>query len=109
MADVDGQRGDLRPAQPGLREELGQMTFADTGQARLVVGGRIQLTYRAPERGQRSAPARVVPYAGRDHPAGPGNPAHFPQARHWVSHEMDDQLRHRGIERTVGERQLLGR
>ena len=80
VAYADGQRGDLRSAQPGLREELGQMAFADTGQARLIVGGGIQLAHGRPERGQRSASARVVPHARRDHPAGTGDPAHLPQA-----------------------------
>ena len=66
---------------------------------------------RAPraERGQRPAAARVVPHARRDHPAGPGHPAHLPQPPHRIGHEMNDQLRQRGIEGAVGERQPLGR
>ena len=94
--------------QPGLREERGQVTLADAGQARLVVSARIELAHRAPERAQRSAPAGVVPHAGRDQAAGPGDPAHLPQPRHRVSHEVNDQLGQRGVEARIGERQLLG-
>jgi hypothetical protein len=42
MADPDGQRGDLDPAQPCLGEEPGQITVADPGQAGLIAGGRIE-------------------------------------------------------------------
>ena len=93
MADPDRQRGDRGPVQAGLSEQAGQVAFADAGQAGLVVGGRIQLAYRGPERGQRPAAARVIPHAGRHHSAGPGDPAHLPQALNRVSHEMNDQLR----------------
>jgi hypothetical protein len=39
VADADRQRGGLRAAQPGLREEAGQVTFADAGEVRLAGGG----------------------------------------------------------------------
>jgi hypothetical protein len=109
VADPDGERGDLHAAQAGLGEETGQMAFADTSQARLVVGGRIQLADRGPEHGQRAPAARVIPHAGGDSPARPGDPGHLPQAQHGISHEMHDQLRQGGVEGVIGERQLLGR
>jgi hypothetical protein len=87
----------------------GQLAFADPGEVRLAGIGRVQLAHGGPERGQRPAVARVIPHAGRDRPARPGHPAHLPQALHRISHEMDDQLRQRGAERAVGERQLPGR
>jgi len=105
----DGQRGGLRAAEPRLRAELGQVTFADTGQVRLVHCGRVQLARRPPECGQRPAVAAVIPHAGGDHPAGPGNPAHLTQACDRISHEVNDQLCHRRVEAAIGERQLLGR
>jgi hypothetical protein len=51
----------------------------------------------------------VVPHAGRDRPAGLGHPAHLPQAQHRINHERNNQLRHRRIEATIRERQLLSR
>src|ERR1700733_11470771 len=109
VMDPDGQRGDLYPAEPGLGEETGQMTFAGPGSAGLIVSLRIQLANCGPERGQRAAGARVIPYARADHSAGPGDPGHFPQAQHWIRHEVNDQLRHGAIESVIRERQLLGR
>jgi hypothetical protein len=93
VANPDRQRGGCAPVQASLSEQAGQVAFADTGQAGLVVGGRIQLAHRGAERGQRPAAARVIPYAGRYHSAGPGDPAHLPQALNRVSHEVNDQLR----------------
>ena len=109
MADADGQGRGLRVGQPGLGEEPGQVAFAGAGQIRLVVRGRVQLAHGGPERGQRSAVARVVPHAGGDGPAGAGDPAQLPQALYRVGHEVDDQLGQRGVKGVGRERQLLGR
>ena len=104
----DGQRGDLDRVQPGLREQFSQVTLADAGQVRLVVGAGIEFAHRPPEDAQRPAAARVVPDAGCDHAAGPGDPAHLPQARDRVGHEMHDQLGQRGVEGGIAERQPFG-
>jgi 8-hydroxy-5-deazaflavin:NADPH oxidoreductase len=108
LAHLDGQRGDLDRVQPGLREQFSQVTLADAGQVRLVVGAGIEFAHRPPEGAQRPAAARVVPDAGCDHAAGPGDPAHLPQARHRVGHEVHDQLRQHGVEGGIAERQLFG-
>jgi hypothetical protein len=109
VPDPDRQRGDLGLPQACALEEPGQVAFADPGQVRLVVGRRVELAHGAPELAQRAAAARVIPHAGRHDSAGPGDPAHLPQPRGRVGHEVDDELRDRGVERAVRERQPLGR
>ena len=107
LADEQARR--LGLVQSSLGEEPGQMALAGAGQVRLVFGGRIQRAHCRPEHGQRPAAARVVPHAGTDDPAGPGHPAHLPQAQYRIGHEVDDQLGQRGIEDVIRERQPFGR
>ena len=87
---------------PAWAKSSASVTFAGTGQVRLVVGGRVKLAHGPSEHGQRPALARVIPHACRDDPAGPGDPPHLPQAQHGIRHEVHDQLRQRGIEAPSG-------
>src|SRR6188472_546901 len=84
------------------------MSLARAGKRRLVLGVRIDLVDRPPERRQRRALAGVVPYARRDDPASSRHPPHLGQARHGVVHEVDDELPQRRVEGAVAEGQVLG-
>ena len=62
---------------------------------------------RVPEHAQRPLAAGVIPDARCEDSVRAGDPRHLSKARHRVAHEVDDELRQRGIEALVLERQLL--
>ena len=107
--DVDAELRLLDVPQPGLPGQLTEVSLAGSGERGLVPRGGIEVAHRRPERRQRPAVAGVVPHARRDHAAGPGHPRHLPQTRDRVRHEVDDQLRQRGVVRRVVEGQRLRR
>ena len=51
----------------------------------------------------------MIPDAGGHDAPLARHPRHLPQPRDRVGHEVDDELRQRGVELAGGERQLLGR
>ena len=98
---------DVRQAR--LAEQLDQRARVRARQGGLVAHVGIELARRAPEHRDRAALARVVPDRRRDDAAGPRHPRHLAQARDRVGHEVHDELRERGVERVVAERQRLAR
>ena len=50
-------------------EQLPELTLADAGQIRLVMGTWVELARRSPEEAERTEAAGMVPDAGRDDPA----------------------------------------
>ena len=62
-----------------------------------------------PERRQRRPAAREVPDARRDDAVEPGHARHLGQAGDRIRHEVHDELRERGVEAAVRERQLVRR
>ena len=50
----------------------------------------------------------MIPDAGRDDAARPGDPGHLAEAGDRIGHEVDDELGERGIEGAVLERDRLG-
>ena len=97
-----------RPGRPRAAASR-ERAFSRAGEAGLVAHVGIELARRAPEGRERAALARVVPDAGRDHAAGLGDARHLAQPGDRVGHEVHDELRERGVEGGVAERQLLGR
>ena len=92
----------------GRLEQLGKVTFPSPGEVRLVLSVRIDVVHRLPERRERAAAPGVIPHAGGDPSARPGDPSHLRQPGHGIGHEMNDQLGERGVELVVREGQLLG-
>ena len=109
MLDADRKRGLLDVVQPRCPEELGELSLARARKLRLVLGVRIELARRLPERAERTLSTAVVPDARRHDTALARHASHLPKARDGVGHEVDDELRQGGVECTVVERQLLGR
>ena len=53
--------------------------------------------------------APVIPHGRRHDAAVAGDARHLAQPCHGIRHEVDDELRERGVELVLCERQLLGR
>ena len=94
---------------PACLEQLCQVALACAGELGFVVDIRVELARGVPEETQRPLATGVIPHARRYHAAGACNARHLPQPCDRVGHEVDDELRKRGFELTVPERQLLGR
>jgi len=92
---------------PGLAEELREVAFARAGEARLVGRVGVELADRVPVRAQRPLAAGVIPYACRHHAAASRDALHLADALAGIGHEVDDELRERGFEVAVAERQLF--
>ena len=69
----------------------------------------VELPRRVPEGAQRAGAAAVVPHARCDDAAASRDSCQLPQAGDGIGHEVDDELRQRGVELVVGEGQLFGR
>ena len=72
------------------------------------IDARVELARGLPEDTERALVAGVIPDAGRDDAARPGDARHLGQPGDRIGHEMDDELGERRVERRVRERQLLG-
>ena len=66
VRDRGGERRLLDAGEPCRREQLDEMALARARQPRLVLGARMQLARRVPERAQRALAAGVVPDARGD-------------------------------------------
>ena len=88
--------------------QLRQVTLPDAGQVRLVTRIRIEVVHCPPERGEGAAGAGVVPDAGGDQSAGPGDPCHLRQSRYGIGHEVHDELGEGHVEDVVRKRKILG-
>ena len=85
------------------------MASSRAGQFGLVLDLRIELPGRPPRIGL--APPhrrRVVPYTRCDNAARSGHPGHLAEPFDRRSHEVNDELRQRGVEVAVRKRELLG-
>ena len=106
-ASGHGRRFD--PVEAGRREKLAEVVRASARSTGLVLDVRIDLPSGLPERTERPAPAGEVPDARRDDAAHERHPRHLAQASDRIGHEMDNELRTRGIEGSIGEGECLGR
>ena len=75
----------------------------------LVVDVGIELPRGTPEGARRARAAAVVPDARGDDTAAARHARHLLEAGDGVGHEVDDELRERGIEGVVGKRQVFRR
>jgi hypothetical protein len=108
MLDARGDHGRLDRLEPRRGEQLGQVTLARPREIGLVLRVGVDRVHGLPEHAERTLPAGVVPHAGRDGAAGPRHARHLPQSGDRIPHEVDDELRERGVERSVLEGQLFG-
>jgi hypothetical protein len=83
------------------------MPLSGTRKLRLVVHAGIEVARRLLERAERPTAATVIPNTGCDDALSARHPRHLPQARDGIGHEVDDELRHGGVELAIFERQLL--
>jgi len=83
------------------------MTIAGAGQRGLVLHRKAEVASGTPEAGYRRPLAGVVPYACRNDAVASCNSRHLAQTRNRVGHEVNDELRERGVELAVLERQRL--
>ena len=84
------------------------MASSSAGQFGLVVDLRVELTGRLPEASQRPLATCVIPHTRCDNAARSGHAGHFAESFDRCSHEVNDELRQRGVEVVVRERELLG-
>ena len=108
VLDGDRERGFLDHVQPRFSEEFGEVTFAHAGALRLSFAVAIELVGRVPEEAEWSFAAGMIPDACGHDSFLAGYPGHLAQARDRVLHEVNDELRERGIEDPVLERELFG-
>lgn len=108
MLQVGDEGALLDVAEPGGREELGKMSMARAGKVGLIVDARVQVASGPPEQAERTQAAGMIPDTGGDDPAGPRDTRHLGQPRDRICHEVHDELRERGINGGVRERQMLG-
>ncbi len=107
VGTVGDERHWLDLLQARIGEQLLQVPGARSRQVRFIADARVHLPRHAPEQAQRTEAAGVVPDARRDDPARARDPAHLADPADRVGHEMHHELRERGIERVVVERQVL--
>src|SRR6266545_4821028 len=107
VLDTNRKSGLLHLVQSGLAEELGEVAFATAGQLRFVLYVRVDLVNGLPERRQRRLLAGVIPDARGYHTTRTRDAFHLREPADGVRHEVDDKLRERCVELSVGERQVL--
>ena len=103
---VDGQRGLVGVLHPRLRRTARRRCPA-RAPGHPLLGGHlgVQVAGRRPEVGERAGVAGQVPHGRRDPATRPGRPAHLPQPRDRVGHEVHDELGHGHVDRVVLDRQ----
>ena len=109
MVHPDLQRSPGHATQSRCPEQLDEMALARPGKLRLIVQARVQRPCRVPEQPERPPASGVVPDAGRDGAARPCHAPHLGQPPRRVVHEVDNELRKRGVELAGRERELFGR
>ena len=92
-------------AESGLGEELGEVPLARTGELRLVHDVLVERERCFPEDADRPARRRDPTHAATTPCA--GHTCHLPEPADRVTHEVDDELRERGVETRVRERDAL--
>jgi hypothetical protein len=109
VLDVDRQHALVDRTQPGCLHQLRQLTLASACEPGLILDLRIKVTCDLPEQAERTSPARMIPDA-RSHDSSPSRHAcHLDETTDRILHEVNDELRQGGVERTILERQLLCR
>ncbi len=89
------------------REQPRQIAFACARELRLVLDGWIELVHSLPVHVQRPMAAAVIPHRRCNDASVARDARHLTQPSHGICHEVDDELRERGVELPLGERQLL--
>ena len=107
VLDLDLERRLVHLAEPGLGEELREMPLARTGELRLVHDVLVERACGVPEDADRPTPAGVVPDARSHDAVLARDTCHLAEPADRVTHEVDDELRERRVERRVGEREAL--
>ena len=109
MLDGDPEVGLDDVLQSRRPEQSREVAFACARELRLVLDGGIELAHSLPVHAQRALSAAVIPHGCRHDASLARDTRHLAQSRHGICHEVDDELRERGVERLLGERQVLGR
>jgi len=84
-----------------------EMAFATARQLRFVLCVRVELVNGLPERRQRRLLAGVIPDARGHHATRTRDARHLREPANGIRHEVDDELRERCVELSLGKRQLL--
>jgi hypothetical protein len=109
MLDTDGQSARLDLAQTRCFEELAEVTLSRTREARLILDSGVEVARRLPEHAEWSPASGVIPHARRDDTVLARHASHLAKTCDGVCHEVNDQLGQGGVERSIFERQILGR
>jgi hypothetical protein len=109
MFDANGQSGLLYFVQAGRSEEFTELALARPCKLRLTPDFGRELAGRLPKQAQRSLVAGVIPNACRHDTIFPRDARHLSKSYDGTCHEVHDQLRHGGVERSILERQLFRR
>jgi hypothetical protein len=98
MLDLDRYGSLLDPAQTCDVEQLGELAATGTRARGLIVDIDVQHPSGLPKRAEWTVSTSVVSDTGRDHSVRLRHAPHLAQARDGIDHEMNDQLRERGVE-----------